>query len=126
MKKEKEEELLNTSVVSIIEETNSNLMQHIEYEENMSNHLRESKTSYERRALKDEIIGFLFVLTCNFTRAINGLLMKYIEKTYPQYFETIPFLFIRATMIITLALSTSFITKEKILRPNEIKFKFCC
>ena len=123
MKKEKEEELLNTSVVSIIEETNSNLMQHIEYEENMSNHLRESKTSYERRALKDEIIGFSFVLTCNFTRAINGLLMKYIEKTYPQYFETIPFLFIRATMIITLALSTSFITKEKILRPNEIQFK---
>ena len=119
----KEEELLNSSVVSIIEETNSNLNQNIDYEENISNHLRESKTSYEKRALKDEIIGFSFVLTCNFTRAINGLLMKYIEKTYPNYFETIPFLFIRASMIITLALSTSFLTKERILRFNEIKFK---
>ena len=119
----KEEELLNSSVVSIIEETNSNLNQNIDYEENISNHLRESKTSYEKRALKDEIIGFSFVLTCNFTRAINGLLMKYIEKTYPNYFETIPFLFIRASMIITLALSTSFLTKERILRFNEIEFK---
>ena len=119
----KEEELLNSSVVSIIEETNSNINQNIDYEENISNHLRESKTSYEKRALKDEIIGFSFVLTCNFTRAINGLLMKYIEKTYPNYFETIPFLFIRASMIITLALSTSFLTKERILRFNEIKFK---
>jgi drug/metabolite transporter (DMT)-like permease len=119
----REEELLNSSVVSIIEETNSNLNQNIDYEENISNHLRESKTSYEKRALKDEIIGFSFVLTCNFARAINGLLMKYIEKTYPSYFATIPFLFIRATMIITLALSTSFLTKERILRFNEIEFK---
>ena len=45
----KEEELLNSSVVSIIEETNSNLNQNIDYEENISNHLRESKTSYEKR-----------------------------------------------------------------------------
>lgn len=118
-----EEDLLNKSRISIIEETNSNLMHNIEYEENISNHLRESKTSYEKKALKDEIIGFLFVLTCNFTRAINGLLMKYIEKTYPLYFETIPFLFIRAIMIITLALSTSFITKQRILRLSEIQFK---
>ena len=49
--------------------------------------------------------------------------MKYIEKTYPEYFETIPFLFIRALMIISLATSTSYFTKERILRPSEIKFK---
>ena len=122
MKKE-EEDPLNTSYISIIEETNSNLLSNVEYEEKISSHLRESKTSYEKRAIKVEIIGFSFVLLCNFTRAINGLLMKYIEKSYPEYFETIPFLFIRATMIIILALSTSFLTKEKILRPNEIKFK---
>ena len=96
----KEEDPLNSSVVSIIEETNSNLMQNIENEEKISSHLRESKTSYEKRAIKVEIIGFSFVLLCNFTRAINGLLMKYIEKTYPEYFETIPFLFIRAIMIV--------------------------
>ena len=119
----KEEDPLNSSVVSIIEETNSNLMQNIETEEKISSHLRESKTSYEKRAKKVEIIGFSFVLLCNFTRAINGLLMKYIEKTYPEYFETIPFLFIRAIMIIFLALSTSYITGEKILKPSEIKFK---
>ena len=119
----KEEDPLNSSVVSIIEETNSNLMQNIENEEKISSHLRESKTSYEKRAIKVEIIGFSFVLLCNFTRAINGLLMKYIEKTYPEYFETIPFLFIRATMIVFLALSTSYLTGEKILKPSEIKFK---
>jgi len=119
----KEEDPLNSSVVSIIEETNSNLMQNIENEEKISSHLRESKTSYEKRAIKVEIIGFSFVLLCNFTRAINGLLMKYIEKTYPEYFETIPFLFIRAIMIVFLALSTSYLTGEKILKPSEIKFK---
>ena len=122
MKKE-EENPLNSSFISIIEETNSNLLSNVEYEEKISNHLRESKTSYEKKAIKVEIIGFCFVLLCNFTRAINGLLMKYIEKSYPEYFETIPFLFIRAIMIITLALSTSYLTKEKILRPNEIQFK---
>ena len=118
----KDEDPLNTSFVSIIEDSNTNLISNIE-EDNMSSHLNESKSSYLKRALKDEIIGFSFVLLCNFTRAINGLLMKYIEKTYPEYFETIPFLFIRATMIIILALSTSYINKEKILKPSEIKFK---
>ena len=49
--------------------------------------------------------------------------MKYIEKSYPEYFETIPFLFIRAIMIISLVISTSYCTNEKILRPNEIIFK---
>ena len=98
----KEEDPLNSSVISIIEETNSNLISNVEYEEKISNHLRESKSSYEKRALKIEIIGFSFVLLCNFTRAINGLLMKFIEKTYAEYFETIPFLFIRAIMIIIL------------------------
>jgi hypothetical protein len=44
-----EEDLLNKSRISIIEETNSNLMHNIEYEENISNHLRESKTSYEKK-----------------------------------------------------------------------------
>jgi drug/metabolite transporter (DMT)-like permease len=118
----KDEDPLNTSFVSIIEDSNTNLITNIE-EDNMSSHLNESKSSYLKRALKDEIIGFSFVLLCNFTRAINGLLMKYKEKTYPEYFETIPFLFIRATMIIILALSTSYINKEKILKPSEIKFK---
>ena len=70
----KEEDPLNSSVISIIEETNSNLISNVEYEEKISNHLRESKSSYEKRALKIEIIGFSFVLLCNFTRAINGLL----------------------------------------------------
>ena len=39
----KEEDILNKlnkSRISIIEETNSNLMHNIEYEENISNHLR--------------------------------------------------------------------------------------
>lgn len=49
--------------------------------------------------------------------------MKYIEKTYPDYFETVPFLFIRAIMIISLATSTAYCTNERILRPSEIKFK---
>ena len=93
MKKDekKEEELLetdplNASVISVIEETNTNLVNNIEYDERISEHLRESKTSFERKAIKNEIIGYSFVLMCNFTRAINGLLMKYIEKSYPEYF----------------------------------------
>ena len=114
---------LNASVISLIEETNSNLVNNVEYDDRISEHLRESKTSYEKREIKNEIIGFLFVLTCNFTRALNGLLMKYIEKTYPDYFETVPFLFIRAIMIISLATSTAYCTNERILRPSEIKFK---
>ena len=128
-KEEKKEDLLNEtdplniSVISLIEETNTNLVNNIEYNERISEHLRESKSSYEKRALKIEIIGFSFVLLCNFTRAINGLLMKHIEKAYSEYFETIPFLFIRATMIISLAFSTSYFTNERILRPSEIKFK---
>lgn len=124
--KKDEDELtdpLNVSVISLIEETNSNLVNNVEYDDRISEHLRESKTSYERREIKNEIIGFLFVLTCNFTRALNGLLMKYIEKTYPDYFETVPFLFIRAIMIISLATSTAYCTNERILRPSEIKFK---
>ena len=128
MKDKKEMELietdpLNSSVISLIEESNTNYVNNVEYDENISQHLRESKTSYERKAIKNEIIGYLFVLLCNFTRAINGLLMKYIEKSYPEYFETVPFLFIRAIMIISLALSTSYCTNERILRPSEIKFK---
>ena len=123
----KEEDLLsdqlNISVVSLIEDTNTNLINNVEYDERVSEHLRESKTSYEKREIKNEIIGYSFVLTCNFTRAINGLLMKHIEKTYPEYFETVPFLFIRAVMIITLATLTSILTGERIMRPNEIKFK---
>ena len=114
---------LNVSVVSLIEDTNSNFVNNVEYDDKISEHLRESKTSYERKAIKNEIIGYSFVLLCNFTRAINGILMKHIEKTYPEYFETIPFLFIRAIMIISLAFSTSYCTNERILRPNEIKFK---
>jgi hypothetical protein len=63
---------LNASVISLIEETNSNLVNNVEYDDRISEHLRESKTSYEKREIKNEIIGFLFVLTCNFTRALNG------------------------------------------------------
>ena len=114
---------LNISVISLIEESNTNYVNNVEYDERVSEHLRESKTSYERREIKNEIIGYSFVLTCNFTRAINGLLMKYIEKTYPEYFETIPFLFFRAIMIISLAFSTAYCTNEKILKPSEIQFK---
>ena len=130
MKKEekKEEDLLdkdslNASVISLIEDTNSNYVSNAEYDDKISEHLRESVSSFERKAIKNEIIGYGFVLICNFTRAINGLLMKYIEKTYPEYFETIPFLFIRAIMIISLATSTAYCTTERILRPNEIQFK---
>ena len=49
--------------------------------------------------------------------------MKYIEKTYPDYFETVPFLFIRAIMIISLPTSIAYCTNERILRPRETKFK---
>ena len=128
-KEEKKEDLLNEtdplniSVISLIEETNTNLVNNIEYNERISEHSRESKTSYEKREIKNELIGYTFVIICNFTRAINGLLMKHIEKAYSEYFETIPFLFIRATMIISLAFSTSYFTNERILRPSEIKFK---
>ena len=48
--------------------------------------------------------------------------MKYIEKTYPDYFETVPFLFIRAIMKISLIISTAYCTNERILKPNEITF----
>ena len=126
---EKKEDLLNEtdplniSVVSLIEETNTNLVNNIEYDERISQHLRESKSSYEKKEIKNELIGYSFVILCNFTRAINDLLMKHIEKAYSEYFETIPFLFLRAIMIISLAFSTSYCTNERILRPNEIKFK---
>ena len=128
-KQEKKEDLLNEtdplniSVISLIEDTNTNLVNNIEYDERISQHLRESKTSYEKREIKNELIGYSFVILCNFTRAINDLLMKHIEKAYSEYFETIPFLFLRAIMIISLAFSTSYCTNERILRPNEIKFK---
>ena len=46
---------LNISVISLIEETNSNLVNNIEYDDRISEHLRESKTSYERREIKNEI-----------------------------------------------------------------------
>ena len=123
---EKKEDLLNEtdplniSVVSLIEETNTNLVNNIEYDERISQHLRESKSSYEKKEIKNELIGYSFVILCNFTRAINDLLMKHIEKAYSEYFETIPFLFLMAIMIISLAFSTSYCTNERILRPNEI------
>ena len=111
------------SVISIIEEDAANLTNNCVIEDNMVEHIRESKTTFEKKAIRDEIIGFAYVLTCNFTRAINGMLMKFIERTYSSYFETIPFLLIRAIMIMSLSLSFSFIWKQPILKPNEIKFK---
>ena len=59
----------------------------MEYDERISENLRESKTSYEKREIKNEIIIFLFVLTCNFTRTLNGLLMKYIEEDLSRLFR---------------------------------------
>ena len=77
-----EEDLLNKSRISIIEETNSNLMHNIEYEENISNHLRESKTSYEKKALKDEIIGFDY--GSDYSRSLAS-----IEQEAVEYKKTI-------------------------------------
>ena len=70
-----------------------------------------------------ERYGALFVLGANFVWAFNSFFTKIIQRTYPNYFHTVPFLFIRGIMIMFLSFSAAYYQNEHILRPSEISHK---
>lgn len=77
-----------------------------------------------RTRVKNEKIGLFYVLLANFFWAFNSFYLKIVQRTYPKYFRSVPFLFIRAFMILTIAYTWGYIKREHILYPKEINHKF--
>lgn len=71
-----------------------------------------------------EKYGALYVLAANFVWAFNSFYLKIVQRTYPTYFASVPFLFIRGFMIMFISFSMAYYNNEHILRPNEISHKF--
>ncbi len=58
-----------------------------------------------------------------FCVAFGVFYTKLVQKTYPNDFHSIQFLFLRSFCILLLSIITSYITKKKILKFSEIKIK---
>lgn len=127
---------MNTSLINNFSQNNNNdkdlssqnniILEIIDFNsinQSINNHRDNSISSFSKKQEKNEILGFLLVLLCNFLRAMNALLMKFIEKKYSLYFESVSFLAIRAIMIIFLAWLYSYLTNNKILKFSEIDCK---
>ena len=64
-----------------------------------------------------------FACIAVFCRAFGQCFTKLIQKTYPNDFHTVPFLFLRSFMIVTLSLVHTYFTQVRIISPKEIPFK---
>ena len=64
-----------------------------------------------------------FACIAVFCRAFGQCFTKLIQKTYPNDFHTVPFLFLRSFMIVTLSLVHTYFTQVRIKSPKEIPFK---
>lgn len=80
-------------------------------------------TSSASQAIRSEHWGFLLVFIANFIFTFNGFLTKVIQVLYPTIFDTNAFLFIRTIMVLSLTITFSCITKERILSYKEIEHK---
>ncbi len=70
---------------------------------------------------KNEIHGIILSCLAYFCVAFGVFYTKLVQKTYPNDFHSIQFLFLRSFCILLLSIITSFITKNKILKLTEIK-----
>ena len=64
-----------------------------------------------------------FACIAVFCRAFGQCFTKLIQKTYPNDFHTVPLLFLRSFMIVTLSLVHTYFTQVRIISPKEIPFK---
>lgn len=79
-----------------------------------------SETSSQN--IKNDYLGMFFACIAVFCRAFGQCFTKLIQKTYPNDFRTVPFLFLRSFMIVTLSLPTS--PKFEFYPPGKSHLKF--
>ena len=99
----------------------------IENEENKNSYIRKSSISSLMSIgtlKKNEIHGIILSCMAYFCVAFGVFYTKLVQKTYPNDFRSIQFLFLRSFCILLLSIITSYITKRKILKLSEIKIKF--
>ena len=101
---------------------------------NISNNLKEdflnkyekkSTTESIKQIYRNEKLGITYVLLAHFCWGTNSVYLKWVQRTFSEYFRTIPFLFFRGIMILIIATGVSFYNNEHILRWHEIDLKFC-
>ena len=90
----------------------------------LNNSILSNKISEYSTIIKNEKKGMLLILCANMSWATNSIYTKYVQKLYPDYYRTVPFLFFRAFMILFISFLISYLKNEKILRFSEIKYKF--
>ncbi len=90
----------------------------------LNNSILSNKINDYSTIIKNEKKGMLLILCANMSWATNSIYTKYVQKLYPDYYRTVPFLFFRAFMILFISYLISYIKKEKILRISEIEYKF--
>ena len=99
----------------------------IENEEIKNSYIRKSSISSLMSIgtlKKNEIHGIILSCMAYFCVAFGVFYTKLVQKTYPNDFRSIQFLFLRSFCILLLSIITSYITKRKILKLSEIKIKF--
>ena len=99
----------------------------IENEENKNLYIRKSSISSLMSIgtlKKKEIHGIILSCLAYFCVAFGVFYTKLVQKTYPNDFRSIQFLFLRSFCILLLSIITSYITKKQILKLSEIKIKF--
>lgn len=99
----------------------------IENEENKNSYVRKSSISSLMSIgtlKKNEIHGIILSCLAYFCVAFGVFYTKLVQKTYPNDFHSIQFLFLRSFCILLLSIITSYITKKQILKLSEIKIKF--
>jgi drug/metabolite transporter (DMT)-like permease len=99
----------------------------IENEENKNSYIRKSSISSLMSIgtlKKNEIHGIILSCLAYFCVAFGVFYTKLVQKTYPNDFHSIQFLFLRSFCILLLSIITSYITKKQILKLSEIKIKF--
>ena len=110
-----------------MENYKQNFLSSLEQEENKNTYIRKKSTSSSLSIgtlKKNEIHGIILSCLAYFCVAFGVFYTKLVQKTYPNDFHSIQFLFLRSFCILLLSIITSYITKNKILKLSEIKIKF--
>lgn len=82
------------------------------------------KVSGIKKYLTSDNIGMLLACSATFFNAFGSFYTKVIQRTFPDKFHTVPFLFMRSFTILILAFTRAWMNNEAILRPNQIKNKW--
>lgn len=126
--KEKESNLLDdlssqNSINSINknENTDSELSKELSRQYSQLSESTSEAASTIQKKIQTQKYGIFLITCCNFIRALNSLVTKFTQRTYPDMYHTVPFLFYRAIFMIIIVLIYTKITKEHILWPSEIQ-----